>query len=340
MQTKNSLIAGIILLAVLVGAFGTYTYLSVSKPGTISGGSAGGGGNVTLATSCPANSQAGTLTWVASNYSPASQQVTYVATPSNITSTANNNNKTVVSATKLTSAGIAYTSSECNQIYTSIVGDNLNWYQNRTTIKAIPGINQQVIAQTFQYSAGTSLVSNAPQTVGTSNAVVNGIGTGGLVTSIYESIQGGRGWLGYPNEGLLVAYSYNNLAVASISLPNAQTYGGGQIPIAYVLGQDAQTDYVLPSTHFSLYTYPGAPNGGGPYTLFSPQIQMQTGFSGTTQVSFVGQTMLPLGNFAGANGQWYTGQATYTTTGLNGQSTGTAILPATSAPYFLQLTHS
>lgn len=294
----------------------------------------GGSGNTGI---CPANAQAPVVQFAARNITPVTGAVTLVAAPSNITSSTTNN-QTVVSSTKQTvSAYVTLSNPGCGIVYTNIVGDNLNWYQNKSSVTALPGTTVQAQPQIFQYSGATALVSNAPQNVGAANVQITGLSTGALVVSAQESVQAGRGWFGYPGEGFLVTYTYNNLAISSISLPGAITYSG-TVPVTYVSGQNAQVSFIIPAIHFSQYASPSGASSG--YTLFSPQIQTSSGFSGSAQVSFVGQTMEPLSNFAGVNGQWYTGAATYTVGGINGQAVGTAISPQTSASYFLQLVHS
>lgn len=336
-QTAIKWIAGLFIVALVVGSIVLYpnAWHDLLSFGGTSGGN---GATTTISSACPPNAQSGTLTFLASNQTPTTGATSYVATPVNVTASVNNNYQSVVYNTKLTTTGGSFTTATCGATYNEYPGDNVNWYINQTSAVAQAGKTIPVAALTYHYSAATALVANAPQTVGAANVLITGLSTGQLVTSAQESIQASAGWFGFPGEGFVVAYPYNNLAVSGIAIPGAQTWTGGQIPISYVLGQDAQADFVFPAIHYNQYATPtGAVSG---YTLFSPQIQTSSGFSGTAQVSFVGETILPLCNFVGVNGNYYSSQAVYTVPGINGQSVGTAVCPSTSASYFIELIHS
>ena len=330
-------VGAVLIVALLVGSIVVYpnewkSFLSFASPGTATTTLVG-------SNSCPPNSQAGTLTWLASNYTPVTGGVAYVATPSNITTSAGGSNyQQVISNTKLTTSGVAFTTGQCGASYRSIVGDNLNWYENQTVVTSEAGLNIPVIVQTFQYSAPTALIANSPQQAGASTGNVFGVGTGALVTNFQESIQAGRGFAGYPGEGFDVVYAYNSLAITGITL-NGQACTVTSLPITYVNGQNAQCGFVFPSIHFSQY---GTPSGAtSSYTLFNPQFQMGAGFSGAAQNSIVQQVIAPLGNYQGVNGQWYTGAATFGVPGIiSGQSVGTLVLPATTSSAFIDISHA
>ena len=330
-------IAAIVIVVIIVGSIVAYpqdwknllSFTTVNQgTSTILAGNPG---------VCPPNSQAPVVQFAASNYTPVTGATTLVAAPSNITSSSTKN-QTVVSNTKLTAASyVTLSSPGCGLVYTNIAGDNLNWYENKSSQQALPGTTVQIQPQTFQYSAATALVANSQQATPAANSIFYGAGTGSLITNFQESIQAGRGWYGYPGEGFDVVYSYNPSNVISILL-NGQQGAVTAFPVTAATGDTAQVTFVFPAVHFSQYALQSGPTSST--ATFSPTIQLGSLFSGTTENTFVGQTLIPLTNFQGVNGQWYTGQTTYTVGGLNGQAVGTVIAPTVSAPYFMQVQHS
>jgi hypothetical protein len=231
----------------------------------------------------------------------------------------------------------------CGTQYSVVGGDNANYFENITTVNSQSngGTSTPVLLQ--KYSAATPLVANAVQTVGASTANVYGIGTGGLVTSIFESIQAGTDYFGISSNlspvsatstgqsGFVLVYTYNGAAITSINVPGAQRFQGTLPPITYASGQTAYAAFVFPSIHFSQYATPTGASSG--YTTFSPQIQTSSSFSGSAQESDLGQTLIPLSNYYGIDGQWFTGEA------VNLQ-TGQALFAATSTAGFIKLFHS
>jgi hypothetical protein len=333
-----TIIGVIVVVALLVGSFVLYPnqwHELLSFAGGTSATTTMLNGNPGI---CPANSQAPVVQLGALNYSPVAGAVTLVAAPDNVTASSTNN-KTVVANTKMTAgAYVTLSSPGCGITYTNIVGDNLNWYLNKSSGTALPGTTIQLQPQTFQYSAATSLVANSPQATPAANSIIYGQAGGNLVTAFQESIVAGRGWYGYPGEGFDVVYSYNSLAVTSILL-NGQAGAVTSFPITSASGDTSQSTFTFPAGHFSQDMLQSGPASSSTAT-FGPSIQLSSGFSGTTQNTFIGQTLIPLTNFQGVNGQWYSGAATYTVAGINGQAAGTVIAPTVSAPYFMQIQHS
>jgi len=331
-------IVGVILVvAILVGSVILYPeqwHSLLSFAGTGSTTTILQNGNPSV---CPPNSQAPVVQLAARNYSPVQGAITLVATPDNVTASSTNN-QTVIANTKLTAAYATLSSPGCGLVYTNIVGDNLNWYENHSSQQALPGTTVQLQPLTFQYSAATALVSNSPQTAGTSNALV--FASTSAPVTVYESILAGRGWYGYPGEGFLAVYSADSYFVSSMNINGCNKWTGGQIPTSFTVSNSIQYACILPAINYGAYAVVnGQPSSQ--FTTFGLQITPTSGFNTAGQNVPIGETLLPLTNFQGVNGNWYTSQATYTVPGIiSAQTVGTAIAPKVTSQYFVFLEHS
>jgi len=286
---------------------------------------------------CPANSQAPVVQLAARNYSPVAGAITLVAAPDNITASSTNN-QTVIANTKLTvGAYITLSTPGCGLTYTNIAGDNLGWLENKSSGQALPGTAIQLQPEIFQISTPSPLVSNSPQTAGTTNAIV--YPTTSSPVTVYESILAGRAWTGFPGEGFLVVYTADSYFVSSMNINGCNKWAGGQIPVSYTVSNMIQYSCVFPAINYGSYAVvTGTPSSQ--FTNFGLQITPTSGFSTTGQNVPIGETVLSLSNFQGVNGQWYTGQATYTVPGIiAGQTVGTVLTPKTTSQYFVFLEH-
>jgi len=225
----------------------------------------------------------------------------------------------------------------CGTTYAAVSADNANYYEEVNYTNTGSKSTSPISATVFKYAAATQLVSNSINGGSpTANAIVGGIATGALVTNETVSIKAGTDYYGTPTlpgqnpEGFLVIYAYNSLAVTSINIPGAVRFSGVIPSITYVGNQNQEVAFLFPAIHYSQYATPTGASSG--YASFAPQIQMSSGFSGTTQNTFVQEAIVPLTNYYTVGGQWVTGTA------IN-QQTGANIFTPVSAGYFMQIQH-